>query len=865
MENFFTIGILLKTIDRASRPIYGVSRSLSHLSSQTDRTLSRLNLLADKLKAVGTSLENLGNTLIGLGAFKAITGAFSELEDASALLKSTFMESGGKIPEVFEKINEEAKILGTELPGTAADFYRLAASMKALGIEGKVLAEGGLRAAAYLAVSLRIPYEQAGISVAKFAQALRIQGEELIKFIDVVQRLGHLGVETTQMAYAFGKLSGTLRLAGWGGLETAKKLAPLVGRLIQLGHSGETVGTNLANMFDAMMKAEKVKKVNEILRNYGVQLQFIDEQTGKLKSPELIVAELSKIGLLIKKGLMARSEALALFTQLFGEGAAAEFAITFAIEGVEGYNKMVEALQKQASLQERVKVATSTLRAAWDAFTGTIQNVLAAIGTAMAPSLKSLLTMLNNVAGWLEEFFLEHRTIAAVFAWGVAGATAFSAALLALGTAISLMSVPLKGLNLILKILSLSLNLFRLRLFLARLALVAFINAHIITTKLSDLRMAILSLAEAFGTSLTKSIYLARLKLMALSALSKLRGVFYALALGVKVFSRALLTTPIGLAATAIVAAGALIVKNWDSVRKALEKVKAFIQGFVGRIISLNQRLLSSIPTFLASLRPLHFVANTIKRSWEGLLNLWSSIKARLSTLITSLSRNWASLLQIFLKTNPITAPVMALKHLASYIRSVNFFEAGQKIILSLWEGIKSMASKPVEAIKNIAQKMRNYLPFSPAKEGPLRDIHRTGYKLIETISMSISPTPIKKALEKALSVIPSLLPPIPALNLSILPTLEPFFFRIPVIEPPIKFPSPLQVIKREEKVELVSRGADMVTGGNQIINVYLGGITINAPSSEPRDLAENITAHLEDRIRRVLEKIAKDKWRRAL
>jgi phage-related protein len=76
--------------------------------------------------------------------------------------------------------------------------------------------------------------------------------------------------------------------------------------------------------------------------------------------------------------------------------------------------------------------------------------------------------------------------------------------------------------------------------------------------------------------------------------------------------------------------------------------------------------------------------------------------------------------------------------------------EAGAKLITSLWEGIKSMAMKPVEAIKAIAQKIRNHLPFSPAKEGPLRDIHRI--RLVETIAETIKPGPMASAMRRAVN-----------------------------------------------------------------------------------------------------------------
>src|ERR1044072_7279044 len=75
----------------------------------------------------------------------------------------------------------------------------------------------------------------------------------------------------------------------------------------------------------------------------------------------------------------------------------------------------------------------------------------------------------------------------------------------------------------------------------------------------------------------------------------------------------------------------------------------------------------------------------------------------------------------------------------------IKFYDAGKKIITMLWNGIKSMASKPVEAIKDVVKKMRDCLPFSPAKEGPFKDLHKV--KIVETIAAAIKPMPAVQAM----------------------------------------------------------------------------------------------------------------------
>ncbi len=99
--------------------------------------------------------------------------------------------------------------------------------------------------------------------------------------------------------------------------------------------------------------------------------------------------------------------------------------------------------------------------------------------------------------------------------------------------------------------------------------------------------------------------------------------------------------------------------------------------------------------------------------------------------------KNWGPITAFFKR---IWASVVAL---AGKMR-----EAGANLIKSLWDGIKSLAMKPVEAIQGIVKRIRNHLPFSPAKEGPLRDINRI--RIVETIADTIRPDPMVKAMRHA-------------------------------------------------------------------------------------------------------------------
>lgn len=98
----------------------------------------------------------------------------------------------------------------------------------------------------------------------------------------------------------------------------------------------------------------------------------------------------------------------------------------------------------------------------------------------------------------------------------------------------------------------------------------------------------------------------------------------------------------------------------------------------------------------------------------------------------------------------------------ATFFDAVDWVRAGGNIVSSLVQGIKSQAMKPVEAIKGIVQKIRNHLPFSPAKEGPLRDIHRI--RLIETIAGTMKPQPMVTAMRAATAATMLAITPVAAL-----------------------------------------------------------------------------------------------------
>ncbi|MGI9161032.1 MAG: phage tail tape measure protein [Saprospiraceae bacterium] len=161
--------------------------------------------------------------------------------------------------------------------------------------------------------------------------------------------------------------------------------------------------------------------------------------------------------------------------------------------------------------------------------------------------------------------------------------------------------------------------------------------------------------------------------------------------------------------------------------------------GVVMKAFNLLRVVMLANPV-IAIVTGIAIAAFLIYKNWDKikpwLIKLWESVKA-----IFMKFWEWAK--NFFLNYHPVG---LIIKHWDKIkMIGTKFFEAGKNIMMSLWNGIKSLAQKPVEAIMGVVKKMRDYLPFSPAKVGPFKDLHKV--KIVETIAQAIVPRPLTAAM----------------------------------------------------------------------------------------------------------------------
>ncbi|WKJ92433.1 phage tail tape measure protein [Methylomonas montana] len=387
MSKDFDLKAVISMVDR-------MSPGLKHITKN-------LNLLHRQLRVVGNGAPMLGAGFVAAMAVPA--KAFMDLENSAVYLQNTLMDKNGNIPAVFQKISEEAIKLGTQLPGTTADFNAMSSTLKAFGVNADSIANGVLRATAYLGVvgkDINVTYDSAAESMGKLSRAFNIADSDMVPFSDSIQRVLFNGTKLDELQYAMSRVSGPLKVAGEEGLKAANQMLPLVSVFTSTGISGEEAGTGIREIIN---QATKLNKFSGI--------------------PKLI-ADLDKINHLPSKLRFAKLE------NLFGK----EHASKAALITLESYNRQVQAMANQGSLLDKIANSAGTLTNKVETAGGTWSNFMAKFGSQYAPELKAAADSVNriseNLTGFIDQNGPAVMTAAKmagafvglkVAAWGLAG------------------------------------------------------------------------------------------------------------------------------------------------------------------------------------------------------------------------------------------------------------------------------------------------------------------------------------------------------------------------------------------------------------------------------------------------------------
>ena len=783
LDNMMKVSLTLIAFDKMSNVI---KDAVNQSDREFDKLQRKIKQVSDRTKEMGHSLQTTGagmtaaGVALGYAMLKPIQ-AYSDLEDAQIDLKTTMIDSTGHISKSFYEIDRIAKELGQNLPGTTADFYNMASSLKALGITDKSLTGGVMKSAAYLGVALHrfgVDYAQAAEYAAKFKTALAIDDKDMMGFMDVIQRTAYMGVNVEEMKEAFSHTSGILSNFGTTGLQAAKDLTPLLTMLIKTGVRGEHAGTGIARMFKeaydidkAIARLENKKHLTDgQIAALGVmkQMSFSDSH-GNWAGTKNFVEQLQKLQNLPMRVRTDVAESI------FRGGDFTTMALKIAGMGMQGYNQIQSQMNNQANLETKASMALDKLSETWNKFITTFETSLGLIAGTLGPEMIGTLNKLNSWSGKIGEWAENHKLLAKAITLSIVALTATLVTLgtlqVVIGTTIvgfskltefyggliqnarSLTPVLKQNILQLLEFLGLNTSAHNLKIAESLknagnplgidLSKFSFKTGFMADIRRIDknLRETLFKTFKELPTNITKTneslknCTITSIKAVPanfINGINSLKAGFMDLPnkikdgiIAVRALSLSLLTSPLFWIGAAIAGAAFLIYKYW-------KPITGFFRGvFTG----LQEGLAPLQPAFNSLARTFSFVLTPLKAVWNWIKNLVQPVQD---------TGNAAEKMGV--KFGKVLAGII-LK-ITDLIRKM--FQLGAKVADFLSFGMLSKTGQTQKAISKHAQIIRDHLPHSPAKMGPLKDLNKI--KIIETIAATIKPAPLMVAMNKALS-----------------------------------------------------------------------------------------------------------------
>lgn len=202
-------------------------------------------------------------------------------------------------------------------------------------------------------------------------------------------------------------------------------------------------------------------------------------------------------------------------------------------------------------------------------------------------------------------------------------------------------------------------------------------------------------------------------------------------------------------------------------INSLLEKLNPLIDRF-SEFISKNEVLVATVAGVITSFVGLKVASLALGYAWTfvsgGASILQKTYLALRSSAILAAvaTKGWAAAQWLFnaaMTANPIGLIIVAITALIAagvalymhwdtvkakffevwegiktWFSSFSLYDSGMKMLQTLADGIKAAAYAPVEAISGALGKVREYLPFSDAKVGPLSQLTLSGQKVVDTL-----------------------------------------------------------------------------------------------------------------------------------
>lgn len=750
------VQLILEAVDRASRVFRNVNNAMNALASNdvAERVASARQRASQQFAQAQSNVVGSVATAASVAApiAKAV-GQFNTYEDVLTDVGLKADLTGEKLAQLGERTRKHAIALNT----TSVDLLK--------GLDK--LAEGGLAldkaepvnlVNAKAAIASKAAIEDLSKTAVALVNNLKVAPEEYSKALDAMSIAGKEGqFELKDMARYMPQLGARYAGMGQTGVKAVADLAAAMEVVQGVTNNSETTFAGLRDVLTKITSDKAVKAFDEI----GVDIKAVMKDAKRAGRPiEAIVESVNKL----TGGDVSR------VSEIFGD-VQAQAAITGLVQGFEKFLEIRQkALAGQGSVERdfltRMGLGVEKARAVTVAF-GELGTTL---GQALAPILNAKADQLVRVVTAVEAWAKANPELSAGIATVALGVTSLMVGLAAFGLVMAAIKWSLLSLYTPLRILWWPIGV-----------LISFFGG--LFSAISAGVAAVGGWGAAFGLLATR---LGGMLSWLVAPIAMVARAF--VGLGVAMMTTPIGWI---IGAIALIAGGAyLIYQNWGQLgpwfaqlwatigagmRAAWEGIVTFFSGLGGRVSAaigagwtsvtgwfeaLTWPNLPEFPNVLENIRAVLDPVVSFLGDWGGrLFGAFESTFGRVMTFIDGVAGRIGSVIGGITGTlgkvsdfvfGPSVASVTATAEQAAAAKAaidaiapaaqaaaasatatfagISFYSHGVAMMETLASGIRAGAASAVAAARETVQQIRDHLPHSPAKVGPLSDLDRVQF-----------------------------------------------------------------------------------------------------------------------------------------
>lgn len=158
-----------------------------------------------------------------------------------------------------------------------------------------------------------------------------------------------------------------------------------------------------------------------------------------------------------------------------------------------------------------------------------------------------------------------------------------------------------------------------------------------------------------------------------------------------------------------------VITAVWNGIRTVITTVLNAIRSVISSVWNGIRSVITSV---------MNGIRSVITSIWNGIRSVITSVLNGIRSVVSSIFNGLRGIVSGAM--NGVRSAVSSgMRGALSVVTGMisNFFNAGKNIVGAIADGIKGAIGKVTGAISSVASKIRDFLPFSPPKTGPLLDI----------------------------------------------------------------------------------------------------------------------------------------------